>query len=617
MFKYLFIVLILVFSLNAKDLVNVNFSNLQINEFIKIVSKLTNKNILVTDTIEGQVNLVSTVQIYDDELLDILSSVLKSKDYTLIKNGSLYEVIKISKAVKAEANYKGSLNNNSFIVSELIQVVNNDVDIIASKLKSLTSVNSILTTIKSSNMILISDYPKNIKVIKQIIKKIDIKLNNEVFMYEVKHVQAKALLTYLEEISKLLFNASLESDKVKFLLNEDLNSIVVIGKKSNILVIQNLIKKFDIASKDNETLKVFNLKNAKAEDVFNALTAIIKNQKFSDESLKPNISMSEDINSIIIVGVSHVIKSLEPLIKELDKQKYQVYVEARIIDINKQNSEDLGLKYGFEGGSLLSSGGLLSFSSNFGGSAYSGVLGNSLSSSMTGGLALGASIAFLQTNGASKTISNPSILCLNNKESSIYVGKTISVSSGSVSSSDDGVTNSYTRTDVGLTLKITPRVSEADKVTLEVSIVLENVTDDGSNNATGQPVTSKQEVKTETILRHGENIIIGGLVKSYSLESRSQLPLLGDIPYLGDFLFSSTSTTKEQDNLVIILTPYIIDNSEKLSKLQKDLGVLSKVQAQYNKKLFEKIKEDGFNGKKVKEESHAFDINDFKEDSDD
>ncbi|WP_321777791.1 hypothetical protein [Sulfurimonas sp.] len=139
MFRYLFVVLILVFSLNAKTLVNVNFSNLKINEFIKIVSKLVNKNILVTDIINGQVNLVSNASIYDNELIDILSSVLKSKGYTLIKNGSFYEIIKISKAIKSEANYKGSLKNNTFIVSQLIQINNNDVDVIASKLKSLTS----------------------------------------------------------------------------------------------------------------------------------------------------------------------------------------------------------------------------------------------------------------------------------------------------------------------------------------------------------------------------------------------------------------------------------------------------------------------------------------------
>jgi general secretion pathway protein D len=213
---------------------------------------------------------------------------------------------------------------------------------------------------------------------------------------------------------------------------------------------------------------------------------------------------------------------------------------------------------------------------------------------MLDSLALGASLDFLQTNGASRSVSNPSLLCVNNKESSIYVGKAISLKNGSVSSSDSGITNSYTRKDVGITLNITPRVSTSDKVTLDVSIVLENVTDDGSNNATGQPVTTKQEVKTETILRHGENIIIGGLVKNYSLESQSKIPLLGDIPLIGKYLFSSISSTNQQENLVIILTPYILDNSEKLSLLQKDLGTLSRIQEEYNVNVFKDIEGRGF-----------------------
>jgi general secretion pathway protein D len=120
------------------------------------------------------------------------------------------------------------------------------------------------------------------------------------------------------------------------------------------------------------------------------------------------------------------------------------------------------------------------------------------------------------------------------------------------------------------------------------------VVDDGSNNATGQPVTTKQEVKTETILRHGENIIIGGLVKNYSLDSQSKIPLLGDIPLIGKYLFSSTSSTNQQENLVIILTPYILDNSEKLSLLQKDLGTLSHIQEQYNSDVFKNIETNGF-----------------------
>lgn len=219
---------------------------------------------------------------------------------------------------------------------------------------------------------------------------------------------------------------------------------------------------------------------------------------------------------------------------------------------------------------------------------------------MTQGFALGAAIDFLETNGASKSISNPSILCVNNKESSIYVGKTISVSTGTVTSTAgiNGVTSSYKREDVGLTLTIKPRVSSNAKVTLDVSAVLENILDDGSKNATGQPVTSKQEVKTQAILRHGESIIIGGLVKNYERDAISKVPFLGDIPLIGSWLFSSKTVTQEQDNLVVILTPYVIDKSEQLSKLQKELGLLSKMQKEYDEEVFKEVQE-----RKMKEKS--------------
>ena len=228
----------------------------------------------------------------------------------------------------------------------------------------------------------------------------------------------------------------------------------------------------------------------------------------------------------------------------------------------------------------------------------------SIGSAASSAFALGATINFLQSNGAAKSISNPSILCVNNKESSIYVGKTISISTGTISNANlgSGLTSSFKREDVGLTLKIKPRVSSKDKVTLEVETILENVLDDGSKNATGQPVTSKEEVKTQAILRHGESIIIGGLVKNYKRTSVSKIPLLGDIPWVGEYLFSSKSESQTEDNLVVMLTPYVIDKSEELSKLQKDLGILARLQEEYNIKAFEHLEDKQKKKKKEKKD---------------
>jgi len=124
---------------------------------------------------------------------------------------------------------------------------------------------------------------------------------------------------------------------------------------------------------------------------------------------------------------------------------------------------------------------------------------------------------------------------------------------------------------------------------LNVETILENILNSGSGGALNQPVTSKQEVKTQVIVRNGESIIIGGLIKSYERNSKSKIPLLGDIPIIGNALFSSKTKLDEQDDLVVILTPYVIDKSEELSKLQKMLGMLAKIQEEYNKKIFMRI----------------------------
>jgi len=598
--RYILIVSVLVFSLSAREQVNVNFSNLAIKDFIKLISKITNKNILINHKINGTVDFVSTAPIYDDELIGILISVLESKGFTLIKKGSLYEMIRSTDAAKHNVKVVAKSNSpyGSFMVTQAIVIEGENVDIVAAKIRYLISKTAKLMTMKESNTILITDYPKNIGTIKRVIKDI-IEDNQKIIkVIAITETEAKKLQTKLLDIIKSLFNPKISSQVVKVILDDNTNSLIVVGNTKNVEKIDALIKKLDVESHVSNGVQIFELKNSDAKLVLASLNAIISKQIYKDKSMKPNVSASEEINAIIAIGDPLIIKGIKHIIDELDKEKYQVYVQARIVEINRNNSENLGFKWGFDGATVSSNGGLYSLATNFGGSSVTAASSLiSLPGDLSGGFSLGAALDFLEANGASKALSNPSILCVNNKESSIYVGKTISVSTGSVTSSAvSGVTNSYKREDVGLTLKIKPRVSSVDKVTLDIEVVLENVLDDGQNNVSGQPVTSKQEVKTQAILRHGEHIIIGGLVKNYERESVSKIPLLSDIPWIGEWLFTSSGATQEQDNLVVILTPYVIDKSEKLSQLQKDLGMLAKLQKEYNIDVFNNLK-------KLKEES--------------
>ena len=599
--KYFILIFLLIVSLQAREKVNVNFSNLKIDDFIELVSKITHKNILVTNKLNGTVDFVSSTPIYDDELLDLLVEVLESKGYTLVQKGSMYEVVRSTDAANQNVPVvaKNKKLYGSTMVTQAIEIKGENVDIVAAKVRYLISKTAKLMSMKETNTLLVTDYPKNIETLKKVISDLDNNIENVVEIIYLKNTEAKKLQTKLVDIQKSVFNQNVVSQQVTIVLDDNINGLVLVGEEKNVKRLADIVAKLDVESNINSTVQIFQLKNSDAEAVLKTITDIIAKQTFKDPAMKPNVSASAEINSIVVIGDPLVIKGIKKIVDELDKEKYQVYVQAKIVEINKNKSESIGIKYGFSAGDISSSG-LYAMSANFGSTELTNVaaavisdsLGTTIGTVSKSALALGAAVDFLQANGAAHSISNPSILCVNNKESSIYVGKTISISTGTVTTTSglNGVTSSYKREDVGLTLKIKPRVSSNDKVTLDVEAVLENVLDDGSNNATGQPVTSKQEVKTQAILRHGESIIIGGLVKTYETTAKTQVPLLGDIPLLGK-LFQSNSTTNEQDNLVVILTPYVIDKSEELSQLQKDLGVLSKIQERYNQDIFKQIQE--------------------------
>ena len=589
----LFLLLLSGYQLTAREQVNISFSNMQINDFIKLIGKISKKNILVNHKINGTVNLITSTPVYDDEVMGILISALNSKGFTLVENGSVYEVVRATEAAKHNVKVvrSGRRTSGSMMVTQAISVKGENVDIVAAKVRYLISKTAKLMTMKESNVLLVTDFPGNIETIKKVIRDIDTKNKVEMKIVTIKYASLKNLHAQVTDIAKTLFNPKVASEEVKVLLNTNVNSLVLIGKRKNVEKLAKVIAKLDQEKNLTEVVKIFHLKNSDSKNVMASLKEIIDKQTFADPSMKPNVSVNEEINAIIVIASPMAVKGLKLIIDELDREKYQVYVQARIVEINSDDSEAIGIKYGLEGG-IANSSGLYTMAANFGGATVaSPLVGAALADSLgdlDSALALGATLDFLQSKGASETVSNPSILCVNNQESSIYVGKTLSFQTGEASNAAGGTTSAFQRQDVGLTLKIKPRVSAKDKVTLDVETTLENVLPIVDTNE--QPVTTKQTITTQAILRHGENIIIGGLVKTYDTNVETKVPLLGDIPLLG-MLFTHNSTQEQQDNLMVILTPYVINKSEELSKLQEQLGEFGRLQQKYNKEVFKTMEE--------------------------
>ncbi|HSR73831.1 MAG TPA: hypothetical protein VLL31_03225, partial [Sulfurovum sp.] len=141
--------------------------------------------------------------------------------------------------------------------------------------------------------------------------------------------------------------------------------------------------------------------------------------------------------------------------------------------------------------------------------------------------------------------------------------------------------NNYSREDIGLSLKVKPGLSSNNKVNLEVETILEDI-DPSSEQMADRPTTTKRTVKTNAIVNNGEMIILGGLIKKVGGSGVSKVPFLGDIPILGDTLFTHNADVEREQNVVIYLTPYIVRKSDDLQKLKNMLSELEEVQGRYN-----------------------------------
>jgi len=612
------IILMLGTTLSAKvdknEEVSINFKDLTINEFVDLMSKILKKNILLTQPLSGKVEFYSAAPVKKGDISNIFISILESKGFTLVENGEFLEIVRSAEASKYNLKVVSSWEKTSghqTMITQSIQIKGENVDQVAAKIRHLISKSAKLVTLKESGVMLLSDYPRNVETVKKVVRDIQRQRKFEVVVIPIKNAKITTVYQEITEISKTIFNQTVPAEVVKVMQNTDLNSLVLVGKKSNIEKLQNYIARLDAADQSNsEGVEIIALKNSDAANVMKTLDTIIAKKTYADPALKPDISLNEEINSIILIGPEVSVKSLVKVIDVLDREKYQVYVKARIMDFDNLDTEALGLKYGLDGG-VANSSGLYTLAANFGGASVAPVnqlISASLSESLgpiSEGLAIGAAFDFLQTNGVSKTISEPSILCVNNIESSIYVGRTLSFKTGTLanasSASTAAVSSSFQREDVGLTLKVKPRVSSRDKVTLEVTATLEDVTGTDAND---QPETVKQEVTTQIILSHGETIVIGGLSKDQTITSESKVPLLGDIPLLGA-LFTHNEDSVRNQSMAIVITPYIVTNSASLSKLQKELGILGTIQKQYNAEVFAKVEKAANDRLKVRDEDDA------------
>jgi general secretion pathway protein D len=202
------------------------------------------------------------------------------------------------------------------------------------------------------------------------------------------------------------------------------------------------------------------------------------------------------------------------------------------------------------------------------GGLTAGVFGPSFSVAGQSIPSFGVMLQALEHNKDVNVISRPHLLTMDNMKASISVGQQIVFQTSAVGAvTGTSLISNYQRQPVALTMELTPHLNESDTVRLEIDGTIEDVAEGQSATAPGGPSTNQRKLKTAVVVHDGEAVVLGGLQKESDSESVDKIPFLGDIPLLGR-LFQTRSKSRVKQDLLIILTPYIIRGPEDLRRIE-------------------------------------------------
>ena len=297
------------------------------------------------------------------------------------------------------------------------------------------------------------------------------------------------------------------------------------------------------------------------------------------------IAHDESTNSLVIIAAPEDYRVVRRVVDRLDKRRRQVFVDAVILELSSQDEFQLGVAAHMPTSPAEGAAGILS--GQFGTQSLGlsqellsglalGVFGESIEVPFADGQTLsvpgfGIVLHALKTNSGVNIVSNPNLLTLDNTEARITVGRKVPFPNNTTFNNLTGQpVISYTREDVAIELELTPRINSSNYVTLDVRVQVAEVEEDTSNLdvAAAGFITSKREVETAAVVRDNQTVVLGGLVGTTETEVETKVPLLGDLPLVGA-LFRGKRKESRKSNLLIFLTPHIVDGPEDMIEIQK------------------------------------------------
>ena len=578
----------------SEERFSVNLQDVELDEFIDSVGRITATTFLVDPRVRGKVSIRSQQKLTAEEVYQVFLSQLRVNGFAaVVLNDGTQKIVPEQtarlEAIPVEGEEQPNSNGKDLLATRVLSLHNSDAAQLVNILTPLMDRRiGVITHYAPTNLLILTDWGTNLERLASLVQRIDQVSSENLAVMPLVHASASEMEQLL---TQLLRREGQGGQPPQIMSDRRLNLLLVKADQATRKEIQRLVTELDQPVERSASTQVFYLRHAKATEMATLLQAMTgeetaENTEATTSSRKLMIQAHESTNALVVAGKPDQLQEMRLLVDQLDIRRAQVLVEAIIVEISDTQAKELGVQW------LMvdqNSGSIPLISSNFTGNQG---LGSIAAGAVTGGTegALGAlaglqgitagvgrlsstGISFgvllnaLQSNTNFNILSTPSILTLDNAEASILVGQEVPFVTGSTAG--DNNTNPFTtiqRKEVGVRLQITPQINDGNSVRLEI---LQEVSNIEESVKASDIITNKREIKTTVMADNNDIIVLGGLIREDETETYRKVPLLGDIPFLGA-LFRSTSVSLEKRNLMVFIKPQILHDRDSLAKLSSE-----------------------------------------------
>ncbi|MBN2133410.1 MAG: type II secretion system secretin GspD [Sedimentisphaerales bacterium] len=579
----------------ADEMITVNFDGVDVRDVLKTVGEITGINFIPAESVQGTVRVMSYTPIRLGDIYAFLQSILDVHGYAAVPTEHAVKIVPKADAAKSSLHVRfgadpAYIPRNDALVTQIIPLAYADATEVKQIVQPILSTGGQMATYARTNSVMVTDTSANIHYIAQIIQRLDVEGSREtVHLFPLTHASAQVLSEHIAQILQKTKTTVAPPGRVRtaqpqregptVLPDERTNSLIVVATPQDAEIVAQLAEQLDIERPTGtDNVHVVYLKNADANEVAPSLETALTSMRLTgavEATQQVQITADGSTNSLIVVASPQDFEVLTKIVEKLDIIREQVLVEMMILEVTEEGLTEIGVDWAtldeavadsVRGFGLTNLGPRVDF---LGGDSEGLSVGAWKAG--TDDIQIGAILKALKRESAVNILSTPLIVTSNHRRAKIVVGENRAfVVQSRITETTDFITptviQSYEYKDVGITLEITPHVSQGGLIRLNLDTEFTKLLEDVSAPSPETPTTAKRTAQTVVTMNSGATVVIGGLIRDDTTKVQTKVPLVGDMPVVGA-LFRSQRDLSQKTNLLIFITPHVMATQEQLLEM--------------------------------------------------